>query len=225
MRLQQTSGSRLINWQWLIAGALVVLAAAATVAGVSFAPSAAPALSPAQGAPQAVHFNPVYYDVYAGQAAPQAAPRLDFGTGSVYDPDFIYESAPQAAPQAAPQLDFGTGSVYDPDFVLKPAMPIQATYGAGYVDGYAYEEQRRAEQRRAASGAVNTAPQPASLGIDLPTGADPSTLPAGITDYIRAGQPEQPTVAAQPASLGIDLPTGADPSTLPAGITDYIRAR
>ena len=62
----------------------------------------------------------------------------------------------------------------------------------------------------------------APLGIEMPHGAGPQDLPAGLREYV---YPASLTRAAStpPYQLGINLPHGADMRTLPAGLADYIR--
>src|SRR5690242_16309859 len=74
---------------------------------------------------------------------------------------------------------------------------------------------------QASSEAPRAAMQQSPLGINLPHGADIRELPAGITDYLRAG--ERPvTMAMEQHPLGITLPHGAAAHDLPWGLTDYL---
>src|SRR5262245_58156937 len=83
-------------------------------------------------------------------------------------------------------------------------------------------EWQRITAPQAESVAQAVVAQHAPLGIALPHGADFRELPAGLKDYIRAG--EQPATAAlEQHPLGIGLPLGANPAELPSGLTDYLR--
>ena len=82
-------------------------------------------------------------------------------------------------------------------------------------------------QRGSAPQAQSAGPlvgaQPVSLGIALPRGADIHELPAGISDYVRAGE-RQMIVAMEQHPFGIALPYGATAKDLPAGLDDYIQS-
>jgi hypothetical protein len=194
MRVQQTTESRLVNWQWIVAAGLIALAiVVALVSQAQLAPriGAGPVRvapeRPAQAAPLG---HPTYGTgtVYNGQpygagndAPAQAAPlgHPTYGTGTVYDgqpygnlgnpswPDNYgagYIAPAQAAPLGHPT--YGTGTVYN-------GQP----HGAGYYDAYAGDAARTAAQAQAAASYVP--------GYEAPAGAELSQLPRGFTDYLQ----------------------------------------
>ena len=62
----------------------------------------------------------------------------------------------------------------------------------------------------------------APLGIEMPHGAGPQDLPAGLREYVYPASLAR-AASTPPYQLGINLPHGADMRTLPAGLADYIR--
>ncbi|HWQ15899.1 MAG TPA: hypothetical protein VNL77_24075 [Roseiflexaceae bacterium] len=116
MRMQRTSGSPLISWQWIVAVGLVALAIVVTLAGqVRFASgvsSGSASLAPAERAP-AAPLNFGTGSVYDGQPYGEvAAPSRPANYGTGYYDAYASEAARKAAQAPAAPLNFGTGSVY-----------------------------------------------------------------------------------------------------------------